>query len=192
MDSNTATIVRVDQPEGEPLLVALERLRRCPEEIGSEFWPASKCGKRSGRPNQAVRVTTTTESPSELSGEADDDTGVLAGGDGPGMTTTMDADETEGFDTAIPSSGDIEPEGTQNTRRGHLRTLEDSSAGSAVVDKVNSTAKEVEQEGSATVVAVSPRLDGETEDQCPGSSKWAGRLRPRRSPRAETRQQGEM
>ena len=50
-----------------------------------------------------VRVTTTTESPSELSGEADDDTGVLAGGDGSGMTTILDADETGGFKVGVQS-----------------------------------------------------------------------------------------
>ena len=97
-----------------------------------------------------------------------------------------------GFDTAPPSSGDMESEGTQNIGRGHLRTLEDSSAGFALVDKANSTAKEVEQEGSTTIVIVSPPLDSEMENQCPGSGKWAGRLRPRRSLRVETRQQGEM
>ena len=46
MDANTATIVRVDRPEEEPLLVALERLRRCPAEVGAEFWPPEKKGSR--------------------------------------------------------------------------------------------------------------------------------------------------
>ena len=42
MDNNTATIFRVDRPEQEPLLVAIDRLRRCPEQLGPEFWPPSK------------------------------------------------------------------------------------------------------------------------------------------------------
>ena len=43
MQTNTAKIVRVDQPAEEPLLVSLSRLRRCPAELGEEFWlPDSK------------------------------------------------------------------------------------------------------------------------------------------------------
>ena len=42
MSTNTAKIQLVDRPEGEPLLVSLERLRRCPEEIGVKFWPPDK------------------------------------------------------------------------------------------------------------------------------------------------------
>ena len=40
--SNDAHIRRVDQPQDEPILVALDRLRRCPEEIPDEFWPKDK------------------------------------------------------------------------------------------------------------------------------------------------------
>ena len=39
LDANTATLVRVDRPEEEPLRVAIDRLRRCPEEIANDFWP---------------------------------------------------------------------------------------------------------------------------------------------------------
>ena len=42
VDSNTAKICRVDKPDEEPILVALERLRRCPEEIGDECWPPAR------------------------------------------------------------------------------------------------------------------------------------------------------
>ena len=42
IDSNTAKICRVDKPNEEPILVALERLCRCPEEIGDECWPLAK------------------------------------------------------------------------------------------------------------------------------------------------------
>ena len=40
--TNTARIRPVDQPESEPLLVALDRLRRCPDEVGDKFWPPFK------------------------------------------------------------------------------------------------------------------------------------------------------
>lgn len=36
---NTAKIRRVDRPEEEPILVSLDRLRKCPVEVGEEFWP---------------------------------------------------------------------------------------------------------------------------------------------------------
>ena len=42
MGNNTATIFRVDRPEQEPLLVAIDRLRHCPKQLGPEFWPPSK------------------------------------------------------------------------------------------------------------------------------------------------------
>ena len=32
----------MDKPQDEPILVALSRLRRCPEEIGDDFWPTRK------------------------------------------------------------------------------------------------------------------------------------------------------
>ena len=40
--SNNAKIRPVDKPQDEPILVALSRLRRCPEEIGDDFWPTRK------------------------------------------------------------------------------------------------------------------------------------------------------
>ena len=39
---NTAKIRRVDRPEEEPILVSLDRLRKCPAEIGEEFWPPGR------------------------------------------------------------------------------------------------------------------------------------------------------
>ena len=42
MDSNTARIRRVDRPEEDTILVALDRLRYCPTEVSDTFWPPSK------------------------------------------------------------------------------------------------------------------------------------------------------
>ena len=39
LTTNDAKICPVDKPSEEPIFVALDRLRRCPEEIGDEFWP---------------------------------------------------------------------------------------------------------------------------------------------------------
>ena len=40
VDVNTAKTRPVDKPESDHILVSLDRLRRCPEEIGDSFWPA--------------------------------------------------------------------------------------------------------------------------------------------------------
>ena len=50
VDVNTAKIRPVDQPENEPILVSLDRLRRCPDEIGDEFWPPRKSRSSYRRP----------------------------------------------------------------------------------------------------------------------------------------------
>ena len=42
MDTNTARIRRVDNPQEEPILVALDRLRRCPVELSDDYWPPNK------------------------------------------------------------------------------------------------------------------------------------------------------
>ena len=46
--ANTAKIRPVGTPESEPILVALNRLRRCPDEISDEFWPptSKKCPRK--------------------------------------------------------------------------------------------------------------------------------------------------
>ena len=36
---NIASLCRVDKPHEEPILVALNRLRSCPNEVKGEFWP---------------------------------------------------------------------------------------------------------------------------------------------------------
>lgn len=53
--SNDAKICPVDKPDEEPIFVALDRLRRCPEEIGDEFWPA-RAKKRTQSPNLSQAV----------------------------------------------------------------------------------------------------------------------------------------
>jgi len=37
--TNDAKIRPVDRPQTEPILVALDRLRRCPDEVADDFWP---------------------------------------------------------------------------------------------------------------------------------------------------------
>ena len=42
MDVNTARIRRVDRPEEDTILVAVDRLRHCPSEVPDAFWPLTK------------------------------------------------------------------------------------------------------------------------------------------------------
>jgi len=42
-----AHVRRVDTPQEEPILVAIQRLKQCPLEIPDEFWPPEKRAKRS-------------------------------------------------------------------------------------------------------------------------------------------------
>ena len=64
MNNNTAKIRRVDQPDGDLLLVATDRLRRCPTEVTDTFWPPdpppitrSKDKKRGGQKKHRLRAT---------------------------------------------------------------------------------------------------------------------------------------
>ena len=56
LDTNTTHIRQVDEPQGDTILVALSRLRRCPDELGDSFWPPQKGRKK---------PTTTVWSPSD-------------------------------------------------------------------------------------------------------------------------------
>ena len=42
LTSNNAHIRRVDKPEDDLLLVALDRLKRCPDEVCDTFWPLDR------------------------------------------------------------------------------------------------------------------------------------------------------
>ena len=57
MDNNTAKIRRVDQPQMEPILVAIDRLRSCPEEVVDDYWPS---GRARGKARKSRPLATTT------------------------------------------------------------------------------------------------------------------------------------
>ena len=70
LDTNTVHIRRVDCPQEDAILVALDRLRRCPLEIGDEFWPPDKkAAKRASKklkskdPSRPGGVTQRQENP---------------------------------------------------------------------------------------------------------------------------------
>ena len=62
MRPNTATIRRVDRPQEEPILVSLDRLRRCPQEIGEGFWPPNRSVTDTRRVKQGDTVISSKQS----------------------------------------------------------------------------------------------------------------------------------
>ena len=67
INPSNASIRRVDKPQEEPILVALSRLRRCPDEIPDEFWPADATKPKRGRPRKRPPAPMDTTSEDELS-----------------------------------------------------------------------------------------------------------------------------
>lgn len=66
METNNTYIRRVDRPQDEPILVALQRLRRCPDEVGDEFWPPdNRTKKRKSRPTSERNAVDVNESVEE-------------------------------------------------------------------------------------------------------------------------------
>lgn len=58
MDVNTAKIRRVNRPDEDTLLVAVDRLRHCPTEVPDAFWPpARQRGKKGDNQLQTEDVT---------------------------------------------------------------------------------------------------------------------------------------
>ena len=105
VDSNTAKIRRVDQPDEELILVALESLRPCPEEVGDECWPPVK-STRWSRSKQIVRnAAETTESPA---GQA------LQSGTGsfqePGTSPTCEGSGDSGLEGEVSGDSGLEGE----------------------------------------------------------------------------------
>lgn len=60
MDTNIAKVRRVDHPVEEPILVAIEWLCRCPEELSDEFWPPNQT-KRRAKSTPATSTRRSTE-----------------------------------------------------------------------------------------------------------------------------------
>ena len=68
LDTNTAHVRRVDQPQDELILVAIDRLRRCPDELEEGCWPPKATGRgRRKMRREAVQRTAgdTTPTPGE-------------------------------------------------------------------------------------------------------------------------------
>ena len=64
LDTNTAHVRRVDQPQDEPILVVIDRLKRCPDELEEGCWPPKATGRgRRKMRRKAVQRTTGDTTP---------------------------------------------------------------------------------------------------------------------------------
>ena len=63
--TNTAKIRPVDRPAEEPILVALNWLRRCPDEVGDTFWPSRPIRSRGKNIAGANRTATNLTVPQQ-------------------------------------------------------------------------------------------------------------------------------
>ena len=110
VDNNTAKICRVDRPDEEPILVALERLRTCPEEVGDECWPPAKTARRTRTKQTGGNATVSTAGlASQLATEAPDP-GSMGGSQEEGIpedaTVTGVQDEIKASTGCAPSQQD--------------------------------------------------------------------------------------
>ena len=172
MDVNTATLTRVDKPQEEPLVVAIDRLRRCPDEIGTEFWPPDKRVSRKkgkGRSThqmpceQAAAPTTTFRGVSETEGTTRGNGASLAAGQltvgSPiGGDCNREVILEEQPETAVPAAKQVFPPSVGDRR--HSATYRRSPS-------QNPAEAQTEQRASQ-------------DKSGPGRlGKWAGRLRKR-------------
>ena len=115
LGTNTARIHRVDKPWEEPMLVALQRLRHCAEEIAEEFWPPDKSWKSQ---RGAARLA--------MSGAQSDSRGGLVCG-GAGERPSVDTGDTEEPDPSRTPTSNAAPmqaaEGPKKTVSGESRRL---------------------------------------------------------------------
>ena len=131
--ANTAKVCPVDKPESEPILVSLDRLRRCPDEVGDEFWPPNT--KRHPRKEAAVTVSGDDDKTDgsdcrpvfELSAGRSRDGGVIDDGlPDPcpgaslevGAATQTAANENDGLGVDVPQGVDEEATGEDGDQDG--------------------------------------------------------------------------
>ena len=126
MDVNTAKIRRVDRPDEDALLVAVDRLRYCPTEVPDAFWPpARQRGKKQERGANRLQAGDVTHNEVPAKGTAADEGGAqIADSREPGEEVerpeTPPNEETESFKQMDKERGPINPKrgGSQEILRG--------------------------------------------------------------------------
>ena len=162
MGTNTASIVRVDRPEEEPMLVSVDRLRRCPRELGDEFWPPDKGGQWQRKTAAPVSVLSALDEEEET-GASDNPEVMRHANNGREVATQLDTElvsenRDPGDDTIPPLEEDSLPSQPLTTEIPNHPILQETREAEA-------------SELNESTVRSGPMVKG----------KWAGRLRPRKS-----------
>ena len=188
VDTNTAKIRPVDQPESEPLIVSLGRLRRCPGEVEDTFWPPpnGRPGRRKARKDKKLGQT---QASTGAVGEKED-TNPQGGG---AIGSSVQEEESR------PSPEQKTGEESTAPQEDHSPSAQSGvSQKGATLDSSPSTVDDHGYGGPAPGEGYSDATDsqrkkrGSPEDSAAPPGRWAGRLRGCRSPRTTTRQQGEV
>ena len=175
MSANTAKILRVDT-----LLVSLERLRRCPEEIGVEFWPPDK--KATSKKATSKKAMSVSRRKERTSVSSAPDTAIHP------VLPQATSSETV---TGPGAGGKLSHSVMASTKKKGLTLPLDDTRGSG---------KEPERclqlgPGNGRADSIRDVRDGPTvREQRSLVNKWAGRLQQSRKPVAVdgSPQQGEM
>ena len=113
LEPNNASIRRVDRPQDEPILVALQRLRRCPDEVPDECWPPDKARKKNTKKQRAAAV--------ECSGEVEGGVHVPDSPEGSPPSTSLSGEDAQPAVT-VPARSPPNKGKYTGVLRGHPRT----------------------------------------------------------------------
>ena len=162
IDTNTAKIRRVEE---EPILVAIDKLRRCPAEIADEYWPPDKKKKKQKTSTPIAENVVTGVVPSTMSpSPSDSDDGHA----------TLPAEETKRISGNLDASEDCQAE--IQVDEIPTSTLEPQpSLDGTEADSPSSRPAEQEPE-----IEIQETQDTGLEPGTPTATggQWAGRLRP--------------
>ena len=180
LESNTAKLRRVDDPDGDTILVALERLRRCPNEVADDFWPPDKrkpvAKKRRGAPALQPSGTETCATETQR---------VSGSGEGTAREGQPEASDTDTAPGDMPTNlsarhsqagcGVGESDGRKGPRRAKKTVNSKRGASQESADLDDSTGGSHPQHHTQAPA-------GATAER----SKWEGRLRHHTRQRCET------
>ena len=99
--SNTAKIRRVDRPREEPILVALERLQKCPPDLAGDYWPPDKRRGGERKRKSAIDVAEAAPGPVEVNSSITDVQREQRSVSTPQLLTGTDAPEEAEEEPAI-------------------------------------------------------------------------------------------
>ena len=183
MDSNTARIRRVDRPEEETILVALDRLRRCPQEVPQSFWPPdrqrasqrrkSATGQKVGEPTSQNRQP--VDPPIRLGspeGPAEDDTSKESRGTTPDGASAGDISGDGQVDDTV--SDVTQPEDSSQRSEDTSQQPEDTSQ---EPDDTSQQSEETPQHSEDTHRQPPDTLQQSRRPDAMRNRKWEGRLR---------------